>query len=74
MLCLPSSGQAVEERDAGSEREELGWQQGAASWEVKTGQHQRSKEEIQHGRLRGLHRLSCSNATLESARKDEKTI
>lgn len=31
---------------------------------MKTGQHQHSDEEIQHGRLRGLHRLSCSNTRL----------
>lgn len=43
--------------------EELGWQQGAVRWWVKTGQHQHSQGEIQHGRLLGLHRLSCSNTT-----------
>lgn len=32
---------------------------------MKTGQHQHSDEEIQHGRLRGLHRLSCSNTRLD---------
>lgn len=49
---LPFSRPAGGREDRGSG--ELGWQQGATRCRVKTGQHQHSVEEIQHGRLRGL--------------------
>lgn len=73
-ICLPFSRPGGGRKRRGEERgsEELGWQPGAVRRRVKTGRHQQSEEEIQHGRHWGLHGLSCSNATLESERKREK--